>query len=62
MKKTYSNPNMKVVKIQTVGMLANSNSPLNTSGASPVQEDFSGTTTATGNNLGRGGWFDEGEE
>ncbi len=59
MKKTYSNPNMKVVKIQTVGMLANS--PLNTSGDSPVQADFTGTTTATSGNLGRGGFFDEGE-
>jgi hypothetical protein len=57
MKKTYSNPNMKVIKIATQQMLAFSDPTTHAkfdSNAGPVT-DKSGMDA-------RGGWFDEGEE
>ena len=56
MKKTYSNPTLKVVMIATHQMLA----------ASPTSLGFSGTgatkDTNGDYNDARGGWFDESEE
>ena len=56
MKKTYISPSVETVKIQTVGMLANS--PLTTTGDSPRQEDFGNETSEIGGNLSRRFGFD----
>ena len=57
MKKTYSNPNMKVIKIATQQMLAFSDPT--------THAKFDPTATAVSDKSGmdaRGGWFDEDEE
>lgn len=58
MKKIYSKPELKSFKLKTLGMLASS--PLEDGfNKKDVQELGSGVTSG---NMGRGGWFDEGEE
>ena len=62
MKKQYMNPEITIVKIQTIQMIASS--PLDTSGATPQQADFTEYTPDTDGNLSRGGrgfWDDEDE-
>ena len=57
MKKTYMTPAMAVIAIRTTNMVANS--PLDVTGASPMQSDFTGTTDDVDNNLSRFGLWDD---
>ncbi|MBQ7509980.1 MAG: hypothetical protein IJT53_03645 [Prevotella sp.] len=57
MKKIYVTPAMAMVAVRTANMVANS--PLDVTGASPVQSDFTGTTNDVDNNLSRFSLWDD---